>query len=80
MRRFDEALARLASDALGGRIGRHQFWMLVFELLQLNHELIEFGVGKFGIVEDVIAVFVVADFIPQCFDLFFGALGQARHD
>ena len=72
-----KAFARLAADALGGRIGRDQFGMFVFELLQLNHELVEFGVGDFGIVEDVVEVFVVADFFPQCFDLLFGALGRA---
>ena len=80
VRRFDKALAGLAADALGGRIGRDQFRMFVFELLQLNHELVEFGVRDFGIVENVVAVFVVADFVPQCFDLFFGALGRGRHD
>ena len=52
----------------------------VFELLQLNHELVEFGVVNFGIVEDVVAVFVVADFFAQCFDLLFGSLGRGRHD
>ncbi len=80
VRRFDEAFARLAADALGGRVGRDQFRMFGFELLQLNHELVEFGVGDFGIVENVVAVFVMADLVPQCFDLFFGPLGRGRHD
>ena len=80
VRRFDESLARLAADALRGGVGRDQFGMFGFELLQLDHELVEFGVGDFGIVENVVAVLVVADFLPQRFDLLFGPLGRGRHD
>ena len=74
VRRFEESFARLAADALGGRIGSDQFGMFGFELLQLDHELVELGVCDFGGVEDVVEIFVVADFFPQCFDLVFGPL------
>ena len=68
---LDESLAGLAAYALGGRIGRDQRGMLGFEVLQLLHQLVEFGVADFGIVEDVIEIFVVADFFAQSLDLFF---------
>ncbi len=76
VRRFDEALARLAADALGGRVGRDQFRMLSFELLELVHELVEFGVANFRIVEHVVAIFVMADFFAQRFDLLFDLLAR----
>ena len=60
----------LPADALRGRIGRDQLGMLSFELLQLVHELVELGVGDLRIVEHVVAVFVVPNFIAQRFDLF----------
>ena len=72
VRRFDETFARLAAHALRGRVGGDQFRMLGFELLQLVHQLVEFGVGDLGIVEHVVAVFVVADFLAQGFDFLFG--------
>ena len=54
MLRLDESFARLAADALRWRIGRDQLGMLRLKPLQLIHQLVEFGVGEFGIVEDVI--------------------------
>ena len=69
MRNFDEALARLAAHALGGRVGGDQLGMLGLERLQLVHQAIEFGVADLGIVEHVVAVLVVADFLAQRVDL-----------
>ena len=68
---LDEPLARLAADALGGRIRAYQRWVLGFEVLQLLHQLVEFGIADFGIVENVIEIFVVADLFAKGFDLFF---------
>ena len=69
MRHFDEALARLAAHALGGRVGRDQLRMLGLERLQLVHQAIEFGVADLGIVEHVVAVLVIADLVAQRVDL-----------
>jgi hypothetical protein len=53
--------------------------MFSFQLLQLIHEPVEFGVSDFRIVEDVIAVFVMADFLAQGLDLGFDVLRGGRH-
>ena len=45
------------------------FGMLGLKLLQLAHEQVELGVGQLGVVEDVIAVFVMADLVAQFVDL-----------
>src|SRR4029077_1581323 len=73
MRRFENPFARLAADALRGRVGRDQVGVIGFQLLQLIHELVELGVRNFRRVEDVVQIFVAADFFPKRFDLFFGA-------
>src|SRR5215469_3610064 len=52
--------------------------MLGFQLLQLLHELVEIPITDLGLVEHVVQVFVMADFLAQGFDLFFGVL-SCRH-
>src|SRR6266446_3911662 len=69
MARLDESLARLAAYALSGGVGRDQFRMLGFKLLEFVDQFVEFGVADLRIVENVIAVFVVADLVAQGFDL-----------
>ena len=78
MRDLDESLARLAADALRGRIRRNERWVLGFQILQLLHQLVEIGVADFGIVEDVIEVFVVANLLAQSLYLFFDVF-RGRH-
>ena len=63
-----EALFGLAADALGGRVGSHEGGVGSFEALQLADEIVVFGVGDGGLVEDVIEVLVVADFIAEGVD------------
>ncbi len=69
MRNLDEALARLAAHPLGGRVGSDQLRMLRLERFQLVHQAVEFGIADLGIVEHVVAVLVMADFLPQPVDL-----------
>ncbi len=76
MRRLDHAFAGLAAHALSGRIGGDELGMFGFELDELVHELVEFGVGDFRIVEGVVAVFVMADFVAQGFELLSRCLGE----
>ena len=40
-----------------------------FQRLQLVHQAIEFGVADFGIVENVVAVLVIADLVAHSFQL-----------
>ena len=80
MWRLHETFAGLAADALSGRIGSDQFGMFRLDFLQLNHELVELGVGNLGIVEDVVEIFVVADFFPEGVDLLFDPFGGGGHD
>ena len=44
--------------------------MLGLKLLQLDHQLIEFGVADLGIIEHKISIFVMPDLIAQSLDLF----------
>ena len=46
--------------------------MLGFQVLQLLHQLVEVEVADFRLVEDVVEVFVVADFFAEGVDLFSG--------
>ena len=47
-----------------------QFGMLGLKLLEAVHQPVEGGVGNFGIVRDVIEVFVAANFLAQALDFF----------
>ena len=69
MLRLDEALARLASNTLRGRVRRDQLRVRRLNLFELLHEQIKFSVADFRIVEDVIAVLVMANLIAQRFDV-----------
>src|SRR5580692_7689005 len=79
MRHFDESLARLAANALRGRVRCHQIRMLRFQILQLPHQLVELAVVDLRIVYNVIEVFVMTDLLPQGFDLFLSVFHSSRH-
>src|SRR4029077_19094602 len=66
---LDETLAWLAANSLHGRVGGDQFGVLGLDLLEFVDEFVEFSVADLGIVENVVAVFVVADLVAQGFDL-----------
>src|ERR1700733_12411435 len=53
--------------------------MLRLQILQLLHQLVELGIANLWMVEDVIQVFVVADLLPQRFDLFFDVFPSGSH-
>ena len=76
---LDEAFARFAADALGGRIGREQFGVLRFQRLELAHERVVFGVGDLGLVENVVQVFVVAQLFAELLDFAQRDLSLASH-
>ena len=46
--------------------------MLVFQIAQLDHQPVKGGVRNFGIICDVIKVFVPPDFFAQALDFFRG--------
>jgi len=66
---LDEALARLPANALGGRIRGEQFRMLGFQGLEPAQERVIFCVRDLRIIEDVVLVFVVAEFFAELLDL-----------
>src|SRR6266852_4491793 len=70
MLRLHESLARLAADALRGRVWRDELRMLRLQPLEPVHQLVEVGVRNLRGIEHVIAILVVADFLAQSFDLF----------
>ena len=63
-----QACDRTAGNALGGRIGRDEVWMLALEGLELLHQRIERIVGDFRIVVNVVALFVMPDLIAELLD------------
>jgi hypothetical protein len=54
-----------AADALGRRFGRHQAGMRLFERAELAQERVEFRVGQFRVVVDVIELFVAANLMLE---------------
>ena len=66
---LDEALARLAANALRGRVRRDEPGMRGFKALEFLHQLIEVGVGELGGVEDIVEMLVAADLVAQLVDL-----------
>ena len=64
MTNFEKTFAGLPADALGGRIWRDEVRMFCLQMLKLLHQLVELGVTDLGIVEHVVAVFVLANFVP----------------
>jgi len=74
MAHLPEALGRLASDALGGRVGREQLRVLGLNPLQLVHQRVVGCVGNLRRIQNVIQVLVAAQFGAQ----FLCALGRCR--
>ncbi len=68
---LDEALPRLPAHPLRGGIRRHQARVPLLQLLEVLHQLVEFGVGDLRVIEHVVAVLVVADLLAELLDLFF---------
>ena len=65
MGEFDEAFAGGAADALGGGVEGDERGVGLFEGLEFAHAGVVFGVGDLGLVEDVIEVLVVAEFLTE---------------
>jgi hypothetical protein len=80
MQHLNKTLARLASYALGGGVWRDQVGMSSLQRFQFIHQPIEISVVDFGLVENVIPIFVVADLLSQTLDFFVNILGcSCRH-
>ena len=52
--------------------------MLGFERVELLQQRIELGVGDFWVVEDVVALFVVADLVTKLAEAFFRREARQR--
>ena len=61
-------IAHRPADALRGRIGVGELWMLRLELAQLAHERVEGAVRDLGRVLHVVQVRMVLDFLAQRLD------------
>jgi hypothetical protein len=68
-----EAFGGFAAHALGRRAGGEQLRVRGLDALELVHQRVVGGVGNLRGIEDVIEVFVAAEFGAQ----FFGALSRA---
>ena len=69
MRRFLKSLARFAAYALRRRVGRNQLGMLLLDGLQPPHQRVIFGIVDLGLIENIILVFVMANFVAELFAL-----------
>jgi hypothetical protein len=72
VRDFNESFAWLTTYALRGGVGRPKLGVLLFQIAQLAHELIEFCISDLRLVEDVIQIFVMFYLLAQ----FLGALHE----
>ena len=52
--------------------------MLGFERVELLQQRVELGVGDFGIVEDVVALFVMANLVTKLAEAFFRREARQR--
>ena len=60
-----ELVERLAPDSLGGRVRGEQLGVLRLEIAQLVQQSVVLDVRDLGVVEDVVAVAVVLELLPQ---------------
>ncbi len=73
-----ESLRRRRTYPLGGRVRGDEFGMRLLQLPEPAHQLVVFGVGYLGVVEDVIAPVVVFDLLPEPSDLLCNVLHGSR--
>src|SRR5579871_1203588 len=78
VRCLGEALTRLASDTLRGRVRRHELRMIGLELLQPVHDHVVLRVRYFRRIENVVQMLVVTKFVAEGLDLLVGREGM-RH-
>jgi hypothetical protein len=67
MRHLDKTFAGFPSDALRGRIGGGEFGVGPLQPLELPHHSVVFGVGDGRLIQNVIQVFVTAEFVAETF-------------
>jgi len=60
-----ELVERLRAHALGRRVRRAQLRVLGLEVAQLVEQRVVLAVGDVGVVEDVVAVVVVLELLPE---------------
>jgi hypothetical protein len=63
-----QLLTGFTANLLGRRIGALEIWELAFEGLEVGQQAVVFGIRDGGIVQDVIAVIVVAYRFPELSD------------
>ncbi len=69
MDHLGKALLRFATNALAGRIPGNQLRVRGLQPLEFLHQAVKLGVWKFGGVQDVVEMFVMADGFAQLVDL-----------
>ena len=69
MNKFRKPFDWATTDTLRGTVRRDQLGMLLFELSQLFDQFIIFAIGDFGIVFEIVEIFVAANFVAKSFYL-----------
>src|SRR6185369_3271499 len=72
---FAETFSRLPAYSLCRRVRCNEPGIFSLQLLQLIHELVEFGIRNRGVIQNVIEMFMMADFFAQSVDLFGNIFG-----
>ena len=75
-----EGRRRRATDALGGRIGRRQLWMVGLELLELAHQRVPLGVADLRRVLFVVEPVGALDPLAQVGDAGGRIVGRVGHE
>ena len=70
-----EGAGRFDTDSLSRRVRCNELGMFRFQLLQFPDQAIVLGIRDFDIVEDVLPVIVVPDFVAKRLDFLF----EVRH-
>jgi hypothetical protein len=63
-----ELFYRSGPDALGWRIRRYEFGVLVFEINEFAEDPVVLRIADFRLVESVVTIVVVVDKLPELFD------------
>jgi len=75
---FDEAFARLAADALCGRLRSEELRMGGFESLKFAHQNVVFSVGDDRLIEYVVKMLVPSKLVAKLLDFTGYRVGHSK--
>jgi hypothetical protein len=70
-----EEIPHRTTDPLGRRVRRDEKWILFLEAHQFTQQGVVLGVGDLRLIQNVIAIAVIAELLAQLLDALFDFLG-----